>query len=159
RLDRLGAAHELELALLEHAQQLDLRREVDVADLVEKQRAPVRQLEASLLSSFGAGEGPFLVAEELGFDQALGQRRAADLDERLLRAQRAVVNRVGDELLARAGLAAEEDRGVRAGHLRDLLEDLPHRSAAADEVREVVPLAQLLAQVRVLVLKLPLVLV
>src|SRR4029077_11378755 len=47
---------------------------------------------------------------------------------------------------------------VRAGDLRHLLEDLPHRSAAADEVGEIVPLAQLLPEMGVLVDQLALVL-
>jgi hypothetical protein len=42
RLQRLGAAQPLVLALLQHAQQLHLRREVDVADFVEEQRAAFR---------------------------------------------------------------------------------------------------------------------
>ena len=46
-LDRLGAADALELALLQHAQQLDLHVERQVADLVEEQRAAVGQLEAA----------------------------------------------------------------------------------------------------------------
>ena len=141
----------LELALLQHAQQLHLRAEVDVADLVEKQRAAVGQLEAALLPRLRAGERALLVAEQLGLDQALGQRRAAHLDERLLGAQRVVVDRVRDELLAGARLAADQHRRVRLGDLRDLLVHLAHRSARADDVREVVALAQLLPQVRVLV--------
>src|SRR6185436_7786492 len=157
RLDRLGAADPLELPLLQDTEQLHLRRQVDVADLVEKQRAAVRQLEAALLARFGAGEGAFLVAEQLGLDQAVGQRGAADFDERLLRAQRAVVDGVGDQLLAGARLAADQHGRAGAGDLRDLLEDLPQRPAAAHQVGEAVPLAQLLAQVRVLVDQPPLV--
>ena len=98
-----------------------------------------------------AGERAFFVAEELRFDQVLRQRRAAHLDERLLRARRVVVDRVGDQLLAGAGLAAQQHGRVGARDLRDLLVDLPHRAARADDVREVVALFQLLAQVRVLV--------
>ena len=48
-LDGFGPAHALELALLQHAQELDLRGQVDVADLVKEQRAAFRQLEAALL--------------------------------------------------------------------------------------------------------------
>ena len=66
----LGAAEPLELALLQHAQQLDLRRQVDVADLVEEQRAALGQLEAALLARLGAGERALLVAEQLRLDQA-----------------------------------------------------------------------------------------
>ena len=46
----LVAADALELALLQHAQQLDLHRQRDLADLVEEQRAAVGLLEAALLA-------------------------------------------------------------------------------------------------------------
>ena len=110
------------------------------------------------LPLFGAGERPFLVAEELGLDQALGKRGAADLDERLLGAQRVVVNRVRDELLAGARFAAHEHRRVRRRHLRHLLVHLPDRSAGPDDVGEVVLLPELLPQVFVFVDEAPLVL-
>ncbi len=43
----LRRAHPLQLAGLEHAQQLGLLRERHVADLVEEERAAVGQLEAA----------------------------------------------------------------------------------------------------------------
>ena len=147
----LGAADPLELALLQHAQQLHLRAQVDVADLVEEQRAAFGQLEAALLARVRAGERALLVAEELRFDQRVGQRRAAHLHERLLGAQRVVVDGVRDQLLAGARLAADEHRRVRLRDLRDLLVHQPRRTAGADDVGEVVALAQLLPQVGVLV--------
>src|SRR4051812_820597 len=158
RLHRLGTADAVELALLQDAQQFHLGGEVDVADLVQEQRAAVGELESSFLARLGTRERALFVAEQLGLYQALGQRRAAHLDERLLRAQRPVVDRVRDQLLAGPRLAADQHGGIGAGDLRHLLEDLPHRAAGADELREVVALAQLLAQVRVLVDQPPLVL-
>ena len=119
-----GAAEPLELALLQHAQQLDLGREVQLADLVEKQRAALGQLEAPFLRRVRAGERAFLVAEQLRFDQILRQRRAADLDERLLGARRVVVDRVRDQLLAGAGFAAQQHGRVGRRDLGDLLVDL-----------------------------------
>ena len=98
-----------------------------------------------------AGERALLVAEQLRLDERLRQRRAAHLDERLLRAHRVVVDRVRDQLLARARLAAHEHRGVRARHLRDLLVHLAHRTARADEIGQLVALFQLKLEVRVLV--------
>ena len=56
--------------LLQHAQQLRLQLERDVADLVEKQRAAVRQLEAADPLRDRAGERAALVAEELALQQA-----------------------------------------------------------------------------------------
>ena len=94
---------------------------------------------------------PRLVAEQLRLDQAVGQRRAAHLDERLVGARRVVVDGVRDQLLAGARLAANQHGGVGRGHLRHLLVHLAHRPAGADDAREVVALLQLLAQVRVLV--------
>ena len=91
-LMRLGAADPLELALLQHAQQLGLERRRDLADLVEEQRAAVGQLEAALAGVDGAGEGALLVAEQLGLQQRLRQRRAVDLDERPVRARRQLVD-------------------------------------------------------------------
>ena len=55
-----------------------------------------------------------------------------------------------DQLLARAGLTADEHRRVRPRDLRDGLVHALHRAAVADDVREVVALAQLLLEPRVL---------
>ena len=56
-------------ALLDHAQQLALHRQRQVADLVEEQRAALRGLEEALAVLVGAGEGALAVAEELGLQQ------------------------------------------------------------------------------------------
>ena len=73
--DRLGAAQALELPLLQHAQQLDLRRQIQLADLVEKQRAALGQLEAALLGRLRAREGALLVPEELRLDEIVREAR------------------------------------------------------------------------------------
>ncbi len=101
--------------------------------------------------AWAPGERALLVAEQLRLDQIVRQRRAAHLDERLLGARRVVVDGVRDQLLAGARLAAQQHGRVGARDLRDLLVDLPHRAAGADQVREVVALLQLLPQVGVLV--------
>ena len=76
------AAEAHELALLHHAQQLGLGLQRDVADLVEEQRALVRQLEEALLGVDGAGEGALHVAEEVRLQQVVGQAAGVDDDER-----------------------------------------------------------------------------
>ena len=65
-------AERLELALLQHAQQLGLQRRRDLADLVEEDRAAVGQREAALLVGRRAGERALVVAEQLGLEQRLG---------------------------------------------------------------------------------------
>ena len=84
-LDGLRPADALESAFLEHAQQFGLHGQRDLADLVEKDRAAVRQLEPALALTGRAGERPLLVAEELAFEQRLRQGRAIDGDERGVR--------------------------------------------------------------------------
>ena len=115
--DRLRAADALERHLLEHAQQLGLDLQVDVADLVEEERAAVGLLEPADAVAVGAGERPLDVAEQLALEQALREGRAVDLDERPCRAGAGGVDRRGQQLLARAALAADQ-HGRWAG--RDL---------------------------------------
>ena len=64
-----------------------------------------------------AGERARLVAEELALDERGRNRRAVDLDERLVPAPAGGVDRPGDQLLAGAGFAQDQHRRVGAGHL------------------------------------------
>ena len=123
------------LALGQHAQQAGLGGERHVADLVEEERAAIGLLNEAGPGLGRPGEGAGLVAEQLGLDQGLGQGRAIDRDEGLVGAPRRAVQGAGEELLAGAGLAADEEAhpgleqaGGLAGHPRQ------HR-VAAGEVR------------------------
>jgi hypothetical protein len=77
-------AEALVFAFLEEAEELRLDLHGKVADFVEKQRAPFGHFETAFLGGMRAGEGAFLVAEQLRLDEILRQRRAAHFDERLL---------------------------------------------------------------------------
>ena len=85
-LDGRRGAHRLDLAVLQHAQHLGLGARRHVADLVEEDGAAVGGDELADLLAHRAGEAALLVAEELGLDQLLGDRRAVDLDQRRARA-------------------------------------------------------------------------
>src|SRR5262249_56024178 len=102
-----------ELALLEHAEQLRLGRRAHLPDLVEEEGALVRQLELPELLRVRVGEGAALVPEELALEQCLRDRGAVERDQRLARARAAVVDRLGDELLAGAALAGDQDGGLQ----------------------------------------------
>ena len=75
---RLARAQALELAALQHAQQLHLAGRREVADLVEEQRAAVGGLEAADAPLGGAGVGARLGAEQLALQQLVraGRRRS-----------------------------------------------------------------------------------
>jgi hypothetical protein len=95
----------LHLAVLQHAQQLRLRRLVQVADLVEEDRAAVRKLESTTPQGRRAGECTLLVPEELALDQVGRDRRTIDLHERTGRERAAVMDVRGEQFLAGAGIA------------------------------------------------------
>ena len=78
----LLAAQALDLALLQHAQQLGLQAERHLGDLVQQQRAAVRLLELAGVGAGGAGEGALLVAEQRRLEHVLGNRGAVDGHER-----------------------------------------------------------------------------
>ena len=63
--NRGRAAQAFEFLFLQHAQQFHLRGKIHVADLIQKQRAAFRQLKAAFFERVRAGEGSFLVSEQL----------------------------------------------------------------------------------------------
>jgi hypothetical protein len=68
-------------AALQRAQQLGLGLRAEIADLVQEQRTPIGELEASLPPLGGAGERAALVAKQLRLDQVAWQGGAVDADE------------------------------------------------------------------------------
>jgi hypothetical protein len=133
-LDRLVAAEPFDAVLLERAQQLGLGEQGEVADLVEKQRAAVGQLQPSELALLGAGEGPFFVAEQLGLEQIVGESRAVDRLQPMRRAPAQLVDHPGNELLARAGRAEDQDGDIALGGGADPFEDDQHLVVGADQL-------------------------
>src|SRR4051812_596732 len=103
----------LEFTRLEHAQQLGLEAERDVRDLVEEERAAVRELEASHAVCLRVGERTFHVAEELAFEYAFREAPRVHRDERLRGARRDRMKRLRDRALAGAVLAGEQHVRVR----------------------------------------------
>src|SRR5205085_9346330 len=95
----------------------DLRGGLHLGNLVEEQRAAMRQLEDAGAPVVGAGEGPFLVTEDLALEQRIGNLRAVDGDKGERRSRAELVNRLGRELLAGSRLAADDHRRARGRRL------------------------------------------
>ena len=102
------------LVRLQHAQELDLQLGRHLRDLVEEERPAVRALEVALVHPVGAGEAAPLVAEQLALDEVGGDRPAVDGQERLLVPAAQPVDRLRDQLLARARLPHDQGRRVTA---------------------------------------------
>ena len=90
------------------------------------------------------------MAEELGFEQRLGNRRAVDGDKRRVGARAQRVQRAGEELLAGPALALEEHRRVRRRRPLQAREHFPQRQVVADQLRRAAPDRELLLEQQVL---------
>ena len=142
-LERRGPPDPLELSLLKHSEELDLHRGGELSDLVEEERSVGRQLEASGLLPVRPGEGAALVAEQLGLEQRVGQRRAVDRDEGAVGAGAGVVNGAGDQFLPRPALPGEQHRRLRSRHLSRPGQRLAQERGVPDHLIEPVSLVQL----------------
>ncbi len=83
---RLARPHRLEGALLQHAQQLGLQRQVDLGNFVEQNRPALSQLKPTRAIGVGASERSAAVAEQLALGQLRRQGRAVEAHQRSARA-------------------------------------------------------------------------
>ena len=118
---------------LEGAQKLALLGDFNFAYLIEKECAVLGGFKEAYVVGVCSREGAPDVTEEFAFEEIPGNSRAVDLDERAVFIAAVFVDLAGDEFLARAGLANDEDKGVRSGHGHDLFLDALNGLAFADE--------------------------
>ena len=74
------------------------------------------------------------MAEELGLEQALGDRAAVHGDERLLATRAGAVDGACQQLLTGAALAEDADARVRGGNAARLRQQIFHRRGAGDDL-------------------------
>jgi hypothetical protein len=118
-------------------QDLCLGKRPHVADLVEEHGSAGRDLELPCPTGGCAGEGAPFVAEQLAFEQALGNGGTVDGHHSLVCARAQVVNRGGRQLLAGPCLAGDEYVGVACRHASQIEANFDCRGALADHVRRV----------------------
>src|SRR6185503_19531600 len=91
-VDLMRATHAPNLSLLKRAQQLCLNTNIELRDLIEKQRPSIRDLEETFLLRVCAGEGTLLVSEQFRLEQVFIYRGAVHGLKHLRCAWRLVVN-------------------------------------------------------------------
>ena len=128
----LARAEHLEGAVLQHAQHLDLRRRIEIADLVEEDRAAVRDLEAALAVARASVNAPRTWPNISLSNSVDGTPPRLTFTNGLRGAAAVAVDGLGDELLAGAALAGDQDRGVGR---RDAADQLRGCAACADRGR------------------------
>ena len=125
-------ADPLQLPALQHAEQLGLHRQRQLADLVEEQAAAVGQFELAAPFVDRAGEGAAHMAEQFAFHQGLGQRGAVETDHRLAAAHGMPVDGLRHQFLADPGLAGDQYAQVAVGDQADFFQQRLVRGALAD---------------------------
>ena len=156
----LARAQPLELLVLDHPEQFHLSTRREISDLVEKQRAAVRCLEAPDAPLHGSRVGSRLGAEQLRLEKLVGQGAGVHTHEGPRLPARVRLHDFGDLFLTRSVGARDENGGVRGRHLQRQRHHPVHRLALVHEAAEIVGGRQVaagsragLAQPRVLGLK------
>src|SRR6202008_2162107 len=99
-VDRMSATDAGDFAFLKNAQQISLRLQRDIADLVQENRAAVRDFKTALFAVLRAGERALFVAEKLTFEERFGERAAVKNHKRVVVTRTGGVDRAGAEILA-----------------------------------------------------------
>ncbi len=131
-----GAAEPPDGAVLERLEELGLERLRQETHLVQEDRPVVGRLEEAGLRMARVREGAALVAEELGLEQGLGDRRAVDVDELPGGPRPGAVEGPREQPLAHARLALDQD-GRQPATLGLPLEKPRRRLADRDDPRAV----------------------
>src|SRR5262245_16370693 len=124
----------VDLSRLQGAQQLHLRVEGQLADLIEEQGAAVGLLELADPLVDGARKGSPLVPEQDGLKQVLRDGTAVHSDRGPPFAFALALDGAGDQLLADPAFAFDQDRDVGRSGAVAKLDDAAHGFAANDEV-------------------------
>jgi hypothetical protein len=103
-----------DLARFEEAEQLRLEVEAELADLIEEQRAVAGASDDAEIIVIRPGECAAAMAEQLALEEMRWYGRAVEWHERFGCAVGAIVNRPGEDLLARTALAGNQHGDVRA---------------------------------------------
>ena len=123
-------ADALEAAVLGDTEELGLELGGHFGDFIEEDGAVVGLFEAADPLGDGAGEGALFVAEELAFEEVLGDGGAIDFDEGAGGARAPAVDDVGEDFLADAAFAGDEDAAFGGGEEGGIAEDGLHERAA-----------------------------
>jgi len=121
-----------DLALCHDAQQPALQMAWHVANFVEEQGSAAGALDATAVPlAGGPSECTGTVTEQLAFDQRVWNGRAVDGHERTAGALAAVVDGAGQQLLASAGLAGQQDGDVAVEHTHQFVDVALHPQVGA----------------------------
>src|SRR5208337_2644971 len=127
----LSSPDVLDRVLLEKAEQLHLERCGQIPDLVQKQSASIGHFDSALPLRVSTCVCPLLVAEQLAFEQGLGDGGTIDCNERSGISQASPVKGPGNQFLPGAVFAEDQNRRLGCSHPLDSRKNLLHLRACA----------------------------
>src|SRR5262249_27364022 len=115
-------ADPFELAFLKNSQQRHLRLRWQFSDFVQENGSAVRRFKAARAPLQRSSEGALLMSKKFGGNQRGWNRGAVHPNESAIGALGAIMNRARNQLLASAGLALDQNRGIGGSDSRHLLQ-------------------------------------
>ena len=135
--DRVVAAEPHDLAILQNTQQLRLHRPWHIADFVHEERAAVGVLEAAFALALRAVNAPFTCPKSSSSRMLSLSPAQLNATSRCFRRRLLTLDRPGDQFLAGAAFAGDQDGRIGLGDLPGDTDDVLHRHALADDPFEV----------------------
>ena len=133
----LERADAIDIAELQHAQQLGLDAQRQVGDFVEQEHASIGGFEEPGAIFHGPREGPPHMAEQLALEQRLDDGRTVHDDKGPRAAAPCPVDGPGCQLLPGAGLSRDERSPDERRQPRDGADEVTHRGASSHHPQRV----------------------
>jgi hypothetical protein len=105
-------AQPLDLPRFQEAKEKALHAQAHLADFVQEHGAAVSHLETARSVTVRSREAPTLVSEEFRLEQAVGEGRTVDCDQRIRPPAAARVDQSGGDFFPGAALPRQENLGV-----------------------------------------------
>ncbi len=131
---------------MQNPQEPDLHCRRNISDLIEKDRATFGNREASRFVALRIGECAGLVTEELGLEEGIGECTAIDRHKGFPLAWRELMKSPGEKLLTGTAGAVDHHGAVARRHRRHHAVQIPHDTAATDDIAERKPSLELLLE-------------
>lgn len=146
-LDRFVAADPGDLIVFENAEQLGLELQGHIPHLIQEKGSPIGMLKTAFSHLFRAGERAGVMTKELIIQQVFIEGGAIHRNKRLVSPRAVVVDRLGDQLLARSGFPLNQNRGIRGGDVFEFGENLVHAGTRSNHTLETKLLIDLTTQI------------
>ena len=128
----LGRTDLDKLATLQDTEQAGLRGQREFACLVKEDGTAVGHFEIALAVGQGAGEGAFLVPEQLRVDGALRDSSAIDRDILSMLTRTELVDNLREDFLTDTTLARNQNRQIGGSHLQSYVDSAVQSRAVAN---------------------------